>query len=59
MKATLVWTDPPASLASGMALVNNVDLVVTDQVGNIYFSNGRGVRVFSTLVIALSVFLSH
>ncbi len=34
IKATLVWTDPPASAASGRKLVNNLDLLVEDVSGS-------------------------
>jgi len=46
LKITLAWTDPPANLyATGKALVNNLDLVVTSPngesyLGNINFSQG-------------------
>ena len=36
LKATLVWTDPPGSPASSVALVNNLDLVVTGPGGLTY-----------------------
>eukprot|EP01119_Soliformovum_irregulare_P021882 TRINITY_DN7368_c0_g2_i1.p1 TRINITY_DN7368_c0_g2~~TRINITY_DN7368_c0_g2_i1.p1 ORF type:complete len:847 (+),score=272.29 TRINITY_DN7368_c0_g2_i1:100-2640(+) len=34
LKLTLVWNDPAADLVSGINLVNNLDLVLTDQTGN-------------------------
>ena len=40
LRVTLVWTDPPGNPAAGMALVNNLDLVVTDGTGtNVYMGN--------------------
>ena len=44
VRVTLVWTDPPGDPAAGIALVNNLDLVVTDDtttniwLGNDFFS---------------------
>jgi subtilisin family serine protease len=40
LKATLVWTDPVGSLISGYALVNDLDLVISDEYNKIYYSNG-------------------
>lgn len=39
LRATLVWTDPPAALSAGVALVNNLDLLVSDENGTVYHSN--------------------
>ena len=40
LRITLVWTDPPGNPAAGIALVNNLDLTVTDSTGtNIYVGN--------------------
>lgn len=39
LKATLVWTDYPGSPAAGIALINNLDLVVMDQNGVVYRGN--------------------
>lgn len=39
LKATLVWTDYPGSPAAGVALINNLDLVVMDQDGVVYRGN--------------------
>jgi len=36
MKATLVWTDPAGQLMNGFALVNDLDLVVTNAMGSQY-----------------------
>ena len=33
LRITLVWTDPPGNPAAGMALVNNLDLLVTSESG--------------------------
>jgi hypothetical protein len=38
-KATLVWTDPPASLVSQHALVNDLDLVVEDPLRRVWLGN--------------------
>lgn len=38
-KTTLAWTDPPSAASSDSALVNNLDLVVEDPDGNIYYGN--------------------
>lgn len=38
-KASLVWTDPPASLAAAQQLVNNLDLSVTAPDGQLYPGN--------------------
>jgi subtilisin-like proprotein convertase family protein len=40
VRITLVWTDPPGDPAAGVALVNQLDLTVTDVTGtNIYIGN--------------------
>jgi subtilisin-like proprotein convertase family protein len=40
LRVTLVWTDPPGNPAAGLALVNNLDLVVTDGTGsNVFIGN--------------------
>ena len=39
MKATLVWTDVPAAAGAELALVNDLDLTVTDASGLIYHGN--------------------
>ncbi len=40
IRVTLVWTDPPGDPAAGIALVNNLDLVVTDHTGtNLWVGN--------------------
>jgi hypothetical protein len=40
VRVTLVWTDPPGDPAAGIALVNNLDFVVTDGTGtNIWLGN--------------------
>jgi subtilisin-like proprotein convertase family protein len=41
IRVTLVWTDPPGDPAAGIALVNNLDLVVTDSspTNNIWLGN--------------------
>jgi Subtilisin-like serine proteases len=39
VKITLAWTDPPGDGVSSSALVNNLDLVVKDPTGNIYYGN--------------------
>ena len=40
LRITLVWTDPPGNPAAGLALVNDLDLVVTDGTGtNVYVGN--------------------
>ncbi|MBM4248634.1 MAG: hypothetical protein FJ149_04240 [Euryarchaeota archaeon] len=47
LKVTLVWTDAPGTPAAPVALVNDLDLVVTDPDGNVYrgnnFVNGQSV----------------
>jgi len=40
LRATLVWTDPPGNVASSKALVNDLDLTLTDESGLVYFPNG-------------------
>lgn len=41
LKVTLSWFDPPAQDGStGPALVDDLDLVVTDPSGNLYYGNG-------------------
>ena len=37
LRFTLVWTDPPGNPAAGIALVNDLDLVVTDSTGTNFF----------------------
>ena len=39
LRFTLVWTDPPGNPAAGLALVNNLDLVVTDSQSNVFVGN--------------------
>jgi len=40
LRFTLVWTDPPGNPAAGQALVNDLDLIVTDSTGtNVYVGN--------------------
>jgi len=40
LRATLVWTDPPANPAAGLKLVNDLDLMVTNlDTGEVYFGN--------------------
>lgn len=39
LRITLVWSDPKAALAAQAALVNNLDLEVTDPQGTIYRGN--------------------
>jgi len=39
MKVTLTWVDPPGTPGSGSALVNNLDLIVQDPSGKIYYGN--------------------
>jgi uncharacterized membrane protein len=47
LKVSLVWTDRPGSPSAAYALVNDLDLVVTDPDGNVYrgnnFVNGQSV----------------
>ena len=47
LKITLVWTDPAAQVATGRALVNDLDLVVTSPEGTIYRGNANFVEGFS------------
>ncbi len=51
LRITLVWTDPPADPAAGIALVNDLDLVVTDSTGtNVYIGNNfRGGDTFTEI----------
>jgi subtilisin-like proprotein convertase family protein len=40
LRVTLVWTDPPGNPAAGIALVNNLDLMVADNTGtNLFIGN--------------------
>ncbi|MFN0124126.1 MAG: S8 family serine peptidase [Blastocatellia bacterium] len=39
LRITLVWSDPRASLSAQMALVNNLDLEVTDPQGRVFRGN--------------------
>ena len=39
LKISLVWTDEPGSPSASQALVNDLDLQVTDPAGNVYFGN--------------------
>ncbi|MEM4729774.1 MAG: S8 family serine peptidase [Thermoplasmata archaeon] len=39
LKVTLVWTDRPGTPYASKALVNDLDLVVTDPDGNVYYGN--------------------
>ncbi len=38
-KATLVWTDYPSTASASVHLVNDLDLVVTDPTGEVYYGN--------------------
>lgn len=43
LKVTLSWFDPPAQDGStSTALINDLDLAVTDPTGNVYYGNGGG-----------------
>jgi hypothetical protein len=39
LKITLVWTEPAAAVNANPAYINNLDLVVTDPMGNVYRGN--------------------
>ncbi|HLO40390.1 MAG TPA: S8 family serine peptidase [Phycisphaerales bacterium] len=39
LKITLVWTEPAAAVNANPAYINNLDLVVTDPLGNVYRGN--------------------
>ena len=40
LRATLVWTDPPGNPASGVKLVNDLDLIVTNlDTGDVFYGN--------------------
>ena len=40
LRVTLAWTDPPGNPAAGVKLVNDLDLVITNnETGDIYFGN--------------------
>ncbi len=39
LKITLVWSDAPAALSAGFTPVNDLDLLVTDPIGNVYKGN--------------------
>lgn len=39
LKVTLAWVDPPGSTGSARSLVNNLDLVVQDPDGKLYYGN--------------------
>jgi uncharacterized protein (TIGR03437 family) len=41
LRITLVWSDPKGSVGSQVALVNNLDLEVTDPGGNVYRGNAN------------------
>eukprot|EP01080_Neovahlkampfia_damariscottae_P011694 gene11694-4928_t len=45
LKITLVWTDPPASVAARHHLVNDLDLIVITSTKNIYYGNGVKSRI--------------
>jgi subtilisin-like proprotein convertase family protein len=43
LRVTLVWTDPPGNPASGIKLVNNLDLIVTNlDTGEVFVGNNFG-----------------
>ena len=44
LKFTLTWTDQPAELFSSLAMVNNLDLVVTSPAGVTYLGNNFNLR---------------
>ena len=39
-RATLVWMDPPCPLGSAVTMVNDLDLVITDAAGTVFYPNG-------------------
>ena len=40
LRVTLAWTDPPGNPAAGVKLVNDLDLVITNnETGDVYFGN--------------------
>ena len=39
LRITLVWADPRAAVGASVALINNLDLEVTDPTGNVYRGN--------------------
>jgi subtilisin family serine protease/subtilisin-like proprotein convertase family protein len=40
LRATLVWTDPPANPVAGLKLVNNLDLIITNlETGEVFVGN--------------------
>jgi uncharacterized protein (TIGR03437 family) len=47
LRLTLVWSDPAAASGAGVALVNNLDLEVTDPQGTVYRGNGNFVNGWS------------
>lgn len=50
LRVTLVWTDPPGNPAVGVKLVNDLDLIVTNEdTGDIYFGNNFQGGDFSSL----------
>jgi hypothetical protein len=38
-KVTLVWTDPPGTAVSGYVLINDLDLIVMDDRGKVYYAS--------------------
>ena len=55
LRITLVWTDPPGNPAAGLALVNNLDLLVVDGTGsNVYVGNNFAPGDIYTEVISAS-----
>ena len=40
LKATLVWMDPTNTIMSAKMLINDMDLIVEDPTGKIYYGNG-------------------
>jgi uncharacterized protein (TIGR03437 family) len=47
LRITLVWSDPKASLSTQTALVNNLDLEVTDPQGTVFRGNANFTNAYS------------
>ena len=59
-KATLVWNDPAALPGAKLPLVNNLDLMVTDPQGKLYYGNDfDGQKGYDTINNVEQVYIPH
>jgi hypothetical protein len=49
LKVTLAWTDPPGTIASGYVLMNDLDLIVMDDTGTVYYASSTLDKAYNML----------